>query len=163
MIRVPLSWAKVSDLSLKLNPQQKTRFQRSGNRQAVEIRSPDGSAIVHLLLAGLTMAVEWGMTRDDSIGLAEKLYVSGDIFRNQKLLGALPSLPRSCVESSRIILAKRELYERDGVFPPGVIDYVAASLADEDDETLARYLADLPDDTRRLESRKIMHKDVHRH
>jgi len=163
MIRVPLSWSKVSDLSLKLNPQQKTRFQRSGNRQAVEIRSPDGSAIIPLLLAGLALAVDWGMTRDESLELAEKLYVTGDIFRNQKLFESLPALPKSCVESSRIILAKRDLYERDGVFPPGVIDYVAATLADEDDENLNRYLSGLADDTRMLESRRVMHKDVHRH
>jgi glutamine synthetase len=163
MIRVPLSWSKVSDLSLKLNPQQKTRFQRSGNRQAVEIRSPDGSAIIHLLLAGLALAVDWGMTRGESLDLAEKLYVTGDIFRNQKLFETLPALPKSCVESSRIILEKRDLYERDGVFPPGVIDYVAATLADEDDENLNRYLSGLADDTRILESRRVMHKDVHRH
>ncbi len=163
LIRVPLSWSKVSDLSLKLNPQQKTRFQRPGNRQAVEIRSPDGSAIVHLLLAGIAMAVDWGITHPESIDLAEKLYVTGDVFRNHKLLEALRPLPKSCVESSRLILAKRDLYERDGVFPPTVIDYIAAALADEDDENLRRYLADLPEDTRKLESRKIMHKDVHRH
>ena len=163
MIRVPLSWSKVSDLSLKLNPQQKTRFQRSGNRQAVEIRSPDGSAIIHLLLAGLALAVDWGMTRGESLDLAEKLYVTGDIFRNQKLFETLPALPKSCVESSRIILEKRDLYERDSVFPPGVIDYVAATLADEDDENLNRYLSGLADDTRILESRRVMHKDVHRH
>jgi glutamine synthetase len=163
MIRVPLSWSKVSDLSLKLNPQQKTRFQRPGNRQAVEIRSPDGSAIVHLLLAGITMAVDWGMTQREALELAERLYVTGDIFRNNKLLGALPSLPRSCVESSRIILEKRDLYERGDIFPGSVIDYIAATLADEDDENLNRYLADLAEDTRKLESRKVMHKDVHRH
>jgi glutamine synthetase len=163
MIRVPLSWSKVSDLSAKLNPQQKTRFQRPGNRQAVEIRSPDGSAIVHLLLAGITMAVDWGMTQKESLELAERLYVTGDIFRNHKLLGALPSLPKSCVESSRIILEKRDLYERGDIFPGSVIDYIAAALANEDDENLNRYLADLAEDTRKLESRKVMHKDVHRH
>ncbi len=103
------------------------------------------------------------MTRAEALELAEKLYVTGDIFRNQKLLDALPSLPKSCVESSRIILGKRDLYERDGVFPPGVIDYIAAALADEDDENLNRYLSGLADDTRRLEARRVMHKDVHRH
>jgi glutamine synthetase len=163
LIRVPLSWSKVSDLSLKVNPQQKTRFQRPANRQAVELRSPDGSALVHLLLAGITMAVDWGLVNAESADLAERLYVTGDIFRSPKLLEALPSLPASCAESSRLILAKRDFFERDGVFPATVIDYIAAALADEDDENLRRYLVDLPEDTRKLESRKIMHKDVHRH
>jgi glutamine synthetase len=163
LIRVPLAWSKVSDLSLKVNPQQRTRFQRAGSRQAVEIRSPDGSALVHLLLAGVTMAVDWGLTHKESLDLAEKLYVTGDIFRNPKLLEALPSLPASCVESSRLILAKRDFFERDGVFPATVIDYVAAALADEDDENLRRRLAALSEDARQIEARKIMHKDVHRH
>lgn len=163
LIRVPLSWSKVSDLSLRVNPQQKTRFQRAGSRQAVEIRSPDGSALVHLLLAGVTMAADWGLTHEAALDLAEKLYVTGDIFRNPKLLGALPSLPASCVESSRLILAKRDLFERDGVFPATVIDYIAAALADEDDADLRRRLAALPEDARKIEARTIMHKDVHRH
>ncbi len=163
MIRVPLAWSKVSDLSLKLNPQQKTRFQRSGNRQAVELRSPDGSALVHLLLAGIAMAVDWGMTSSESLDLAEKLYIAGDIFRNPKLAENLPSLPGSCVESSRILLGKRRLYERNDVFPTGVVEYVAAALADEDDQNLNRYLSGLPEDTRELEARKVMHKDIHRH
>jgi len=163
LIRVPLSWAKVADLSLKVNPQQKTRFQRPANRQAVELRSPDGSALVHLLLAGITMAVDWGVSHSESLELAEKLYVTGDIARNPKLMEALPSLPSSCAESSRVILSKRDFFERDGVFPPAVIDYVAAALADEDDRDLRKYLADLSEEARKLESRKIMHKDIHRH
>jgi glutamine synthetase len=163
MIRVPLAWSKVSDLSLKVNPQQRTRFQRSGNRQAVELRSPDGSALVHLLLAGIAMAVDWGMTSPESLDLAEKLYVAGDIFRNPALAKDLPSLPGSCVESSRILLGKRGLYERNDVFPPGVIEYIAALLAAEDDEELNRYLSDLTADTRELEARRVMHKDIHRH
>ncbi|UCG51351.1 MAG: glutamine synthetase [Candidatus Latescibacterota bacterium] len=163
MIRVPLAWSKVSDLSLKLNPQQKSRFQRSGNRQAVELRSPDGSALVHLLLAGMTMAADWAMEDSRSLDLAEKLYVTGDLSQNPKLAENLPSLPASCVESSRILLEKRHLYERDDIFPSGVIDYIAASLAAEDDENLNKYLADLPKETRSLEARKAMHKDVHCH
>jgi glutamine synthetase len=163
MIRVPLAWSKVSDMSLKVNPQQKTRFQRSGIRQTVELRSPDGSALVHLLLAGVTMAADWAMSDEESLDLAEKLYITGDIFRNPTLLEKLPVLPASCVESSRILLEKRELFERNDIFPPGVIDYSAASLAAEDDENLNKYLTDLPEDTRAVERRRAMHKDTHCH
>jgi glutamine synthetase len=163
MIRVPLAWSKVSDLSLKLNPQQRTRFQRSDSRQAVELRSPDGSALVHLLLAGIAMAVDWGMATDESLDLAEKLYVAGDIYRNPRIAETLPSLPGSCVESSRILLAKRQLYERNDIFPPSVIEHNAALLAAEDDENLNQYLSELPENTRQTESRKVMHKDIHRY
>ncbi|UCH84230.1 MAG: glutamine synthetase, partial [Candidatus Latescibacterota bacterium] len=163
MIRVPLAWSKVSDMSQKVNPQQRTRFQRSGIRQTVELRSPDGSALVHLLLAGVTMAADWAMSTEESLDLAEELYITGDIFRNPGLLEKLPVLPASCVESSRILLDKRALYERDDIFPPGVIDYSAASLAAEDDEQLNKYLASLPEKKRATETRNAMHKDLHSH
>jgi glutamine synthetase len=67
------------------------------------------------------------------------------------------------VESSRTLLKKRELYERDGVFPPSVIDYVANLLQAENDESMNKKLVDLPADDRLHETRKIMHKDLHRH
>jgi glutamine synthetase len=65
--------------------------------------------------------------------------------------------------SAEILLEKRNLYERDNVFPPGVIDYVARLLQAENDLTINQDLADLPADDRLLETRRIMHKDLHRH
>ena len=163
MIRVPLGWAGGSDLALKINPQQEGSLEDPGGRQTIELRSPDGSAIFHLLLAGLAMAAEWGLSHPESLEIAEKLYVTGNIFRDEALLKTLPTLPPSCVESSRLLLKKRDLYERDGVFPSGTIDYVAALLAKEDDEKMNVTLSDVPADDRLHETRKIMHKDLHRH
>jgi glutamine synthetase len=163
MIRVPLGWSKVNNLAHKLNPQQEERFQESEGRQTVELRSPDGSAIVYLLLAGITMAAEWGLTNPDSLEVANRLYVTGNIFRDEDLLSKLPALPKSCVESSRILLQKRNLYERMNVFPPSIIEYVAKLLQAENDEGMNQHLVDLPADDRLHETRKIMHKDLHRH
>jgi len=163
MIRVPLGWAKVNNLAGKLNPQQSSLFKEEASRQTVELRSPDGSAIIHLLLAGITMAAEWGLTNAKSLKLVDKLYVSGNIFKDKKLLESLPVLPKSCVESSHLLVQKRELYERDGIFPPGIIDYVVHLLQDENDENMNTRLADLPADDRLHETRKIMHKDLHKH
>lgn len=163
MIRVPLGWSKVSNLAQRLNPQQKESLGKSEGRQTVELRSPDGSALVHLLLAGITMAAEWGMTNKTALDLAEKLYVSGNIFRDSKLLASLAALPTSCVESSRILIKNRELYERDSVFPPSIIEYVGRMLQAENDENMNEKLVDLPADDRLHETRKIMHKDLHRH
>ena len=163
MIRVPLGWSSVNNLAGLLNPQQKQLLAQGEGRQTVELRSPDGSAIVHLLLAGTTMAAEWGLTNDDAVAIAERLYVSGNIFKDEKLLHQLPALPKSCVESARILLQKRNLYERDGVFPPSVINYVAKLLEAEDDEEMNRRLVDLPADDRLHETRRIMHRDIHRH
>lgn len=163
MIRVPLGWAQTGDLAASLNPQQTRGYQAPDSRQTVELRSADGSAMIHLLLAGITMAAEWGMSREESLAVAERLYFDNSKFRDEKLLAALPVLPRSCVESARILEAKRELYEREGVFPPSVISYMAGLLRAEADENMNRSLSDLPADDRLHQTRKIMHKDLYRH
>ena len=163
MIRVPLGWAQTEDLAANLNPQQKRGFHAPDSRQTVELRSPDGSAMTHLLLAGIAMAAEWGITHKESLAIAERLYIHGSKFKDEKLQQSLPVLPRSCVESARFLETKRELYEREGIFPPSVISYMAELLRAEGDENMNRYLSDLPADDRLHETRKIMHKDLHRH
>jgi glutamine synthetase len=170
MIRVPLGWSNLRNLAGKLNAREKSAFESTGSRQTVELRSPDGSAIIHLLLAGIIMAADWAFREDDELfksnyplELADKLYVKGNIFTDRELLNRLPVLPRSCVESSRILTERRGLYERDAVFPPSVIDYIVKHLQAENDEMMNQKLADLPADDRLHETRKIMHKDMHRH
>jgi glutamine synthetase len=170
MVRVPLSWSNVRHIAKRVNPREKADFAEAPGRQTIELRSPDGSAIIHLILAGIVMAADWSMKENISLfreggplDLAERFYVKGNIFKDKALRDKLPVLPTSCIESSRILLKKRDLYERDGVFPPSVIDYVARLLEKEDDEFMNRTLADLPADDRLHEIRKIMHKDLHRH
>ncbi|MBI5216871.1 MAG: glutamine synthetase [Ignavibacteriae bacterium] len=163
MIRVPLGWSNVQDLAHLLNPNQQQARYENDARQTVELRSPDGSAIIHLLLAGITMAAQWGLTNKKSQKIAERLYVSGNIFQDKTLLNQLPVLPKSCVESSHILLEKRSLYERETIFPKSIVEYVAKMLLDENDENMNNKLADLPADDRLHETRKIMHKDLHKH
>jgi glutamine synthetase len=164
MIRVPLGWAGTSNLARMLNPQQVEELEESReSRQTVELRSPDGSAIIHLLLAGITMAAQWGLTRPESLKTAEELYAHGNIFKNQELLDRLPALPTSCVASARRLAENRGLYEREGIFPPGVIDYMVKLLQSEKDEHMNEHLVDLPADDRLHETRRIMHAVLHRH
>lgn len=164
MIRVPLGWANASNLARQVNPQQTTDFVDEVGRQTVELRSPDGSAIVHLLLAGITMAATWGLTHPAiAQQLAEELHVTGNIFRDKAVLARLQPLPSSCVASAAALRQQRELYEADGVFPPSMIDYVAQLLEEEDDADMNHELADLPADDRLHRTRAIMHKDLHRH
>ncbi len=163
MIRVPLGWSNMTNLAATLNPAQKSTLPHSGNRQTIELRSPDGSAIVHLLLAGIVMSAEWGLYHEDSLQIAEKLFVTGNIFKDQELLSRLPALPKSCMESSRILLEKRELYEREQIFPKSIIEYVSRLLRDENDDKINQQLGDLPADDRLQQTRMIMHKDLHRH
>ena len=163
MIRVPLAWARLKNLAHRLNPQQRTPFEASMGQQTVEIRSPDGSALLHLLLAGITLAAEWGLTHDESLAIADRLYVQGNVFKNPKLLEHLPVLASSCVQSAALLREKRALYERDDVFPPAAIDYMVKLLEAENDRDINEHLIDLPADDRLTETRKIMHKDLHRH
>ncbi len=171
LIRVPLGWGSVSGLARMVNPAETEDFKdEHGGRQTVELRSPDGSAIIHLMMAGIVMAANWAFKGDLSLfkdygplELAENLYVKGNIFSDKELLKRLPALPASCVESSRVLLQKRGLYERDGVFPPSIVDYIARMLQAENDEFMNKKLTDLPAHDRLHEIRKIMHKDLHKH
>ncbi|MGB9835247.1 MAG: glutamine synthetase family protein [Candidatus Saccharicenans sp.] len=170
MIRVPLGWSRLSDLARLVNRQETELYAREEGKQTVEIRTADGSALVHLMLAGILMAADWALNKNtagvagqEALELAGKLYVSGNIFADPNLLQKLEDLPGSCQASARILLKKRNLYERDEVFPPSIIDYVANMLNRENDENLQQQLASLSSDNRLLLARRIMHKDLHKH
>jgi glutamine synthetase len=169
LIRVPLGWTNQRHLARLVNPKDTTPFKSSNGRQTVELRSPDGSALVHLLLAGIVMSADWAfddtiprVNNDGPLELAERLYVKGNIASDPELQKRLPSLPASCVASARLLRSQRGLYERAGVFPASVIDGVAHLLDKENDEDLARELFELPADERPLVARKAMHKDLHK-
>jgi len=167
MVRVPLGWSNIRNLAGVLNPGEE-EFSRSESRQTVELRTPDGSALIHLLLAGIVMAADWAFDQEagtdkEALELARKLYVKGNIYKDKNLLESLPRLPSSCVASARILREKRGLYEREGVFPPSIIDYTARMLDEEDDEFLQSKLESLPENERQTLARKIMHKDLHKH
>ncbi|MBN2381986.1 glutamine synthetase [bacterium] len=163
MVRVPLGWSAKRDLAKLLNPQQKGPSPESDNRQTVELRTPDGSANIHLLLAGIAMAAQWGLSSKKALEICRDSYVEGNIFENKKLLQKLPALPTSCVASAELLNRKRDLYERAHIFPTSVIDYMIQLLKSENDENINQHLVDLPADDRLFETRKIMHRSLHRH
>jgi len=109
MIRVPLGWSKINNLTSQLNRQKETGLKESVDRQTIELRSPGGSASIRLLMAGITLAAEWGLTHPESLKIARERYVTGNIFKNEKLLKKLAPLSGSYVESSRNLLEKRQL------------------------------------------------------
>ncbi|MFA5511139.1 MAG: glutamine synthetase family protein [Candidatus Kapaibacterium sp.] len=163
LIRVPLAWTKHRNLAMQVNPQQKAPMVHEESLQTVELRSPDGSANAHLLLAGIAMAAEWGLDNpSDALTLTENSFVSTNIHSNPNLQ-ELAELATSCVESSEILLQQRVLYERDKTFPSNVIDYVADILQQENDRNLNKRLMALPDDEKFSESRRIMHRHVNKH
>ncbi len=161
LIRVPLGWGNVDNLAAKVNPQQKEKFDKLNGRQTIELRSPDGSANAHMLLSGMTLAVEWGLThKNEALELAEISHTSVNI---HSATSELPELPTSCAESSENLLRDRQLYQRDDVFSSTLINFVANMLQNENDKNLNKRLMALPDDEKLRDSRRIMHRDIHKH
>jgi len=162
MIRVPLGWSKVNNLASVINHSQPQDYKNGLSMQTVEFRSPDGSAFVHLLLAGITAAIEWGLTDENSLKLAEQLYAKGNIASNPELLKKLPSLPRSCYESAKILKEKENLYLKDNLFTESIIKFVINLLEAEGDKDLISKLSKMSAVNRSREMREIMHKNIHR-
>jgi glutamine synthetase len=162
LIRVPLGWGGVNNLASNLNLQQKEQLTDIPGRQTVELRSPDGSANAHLLIAGITMAVEWGLQNQKrALEKASFCHVDMNIHDND-YFDMLPEISSSCVESSEKLLQKRDHYERNNIFPHNLIDYVINTLHSENDRDLNRRLLSLPEGEKQRESRRIMHRDIHR-
>lgn len=163
LIRVPLAWTKIENLAGKINPQQKDGLKIEHERQTVELRSPDGSANAHLLLAGIVLAAEWGLSnKKDSISLAKNCHVSVNIHSTASM-EHLAELATSCVESAEKLLQVRSMYERNNIFPTNVITYIANVLTNENDRNLNNSLMALPEDEKQFQSRRIMHRDLHKH
>jgi len=162
LIRVPLGWRGVGNLATRVNPRQPPDFHGEMFGQTVEIRSPDGSADVHLLLAGLAAAVRDGLSRGaDSAQAARRLEVSSNVFNDPKALSRLESLPRSCWESAQLLKSDRAVYEGGGVFPPAVVDFCVRRLEEEEDQDLARKLALMPPRRKEEAALKVMAASLH--
>ena len=139
LVRVPLGWlggvgAKMLRDANPLEPVDE--ISAIDHAQTVELRSPDGSANVHHLLAGMTVAARHGLELEGALEVAERGYVRADA---AKVTG-LRELPASCCESARRLRADRAIYEAYGVFPPGTIDALARELERFDDERLRERL-----------------------
>lgn len=163
LIRVPLAWQNVDNLAQKINPQQKEPLKETSSRQTVELRSPDGSANAHLLLAGIVMAAEWGLTnKSDAMDLAKASRVTGNIHQSSADAD-LQELATTCAESGERLLQQRGIYERDGIFTSKLVDFVAEKLQAENDRALNNRLMSLSEEERAFQSRRIMHRDLHKH
>jgi glutamine synthetase len=162
MIRVPLGWSKVNNLATVINPVQETDYKNGNSMQTVELRSPDGSGNAHLLLAGITLAAEWGLTNDSSVKIAKDLYVKGDIASNPELLSKLIALPSSCYASAQLLKEKKNLYLKENIFPDSIINFVVTLLESENDKDLLIKLSQMSPAARSKELREIMHSKIHR-
>ncbi|MFH1226955.1 MAG: glutamine synthetase family protein [Planctomycetota bacterium] len=142
LVRVPLGWRNERDMARSANPKEKAKFSGKSDSQTVEFRCPDGSANVHLLMAGLAVAARHGLQMTGALNLARKLYVDVNIFHDEfkKIQKILPQLPFSCWESADCLLRDRAVYEKDNVFSTKVIDGIAKKLKSYDDKNLSQRL-----------------------
>jgi len=139
LVRVPLGWLNVKNMVKDANRQNMEESHEFSDNQTIEFRCPDGSANVHLLLAGLAVAARYGLEMENALALADKLHVSVNVFspEHKKLRDGLPQLPSSCWESAECLLKDREIYERDGVFSSVVVDGIVEMLKSYKDKDLS--------------------------
>ena len=155
LIRVPLGWNGAMDMIRDANPNDCSDFPERPSKQTIELRSPDGSADIYKLFAGLVVAVEFGLVSEKGTEIADSLYVDYNIFNGNgdPKSRKLESLPASCSESADCLEEDRGFYEKDGIFPPGVIDNVLARLRSYDDKGLSEKLYNRSDEISTLVKR----------
>jgi glutamine synthetase len=152
MVRVPLGWLNVDNMARDANPKDVGEYLEFMDSQTVEFRCPDGSANAHLLLAGLAVAARHGLEMEKALELTEKLYVDVNIFASEhkKVQEKLPQLPSSCWESAESLLRDSEIYYRDNVFSPVVIDGLVRMLKSYNDKDLSERLYSKTDEIKKL-------------
>ncbi len=149
LVRVPLGWTGKQNMASMANPEVNIEIKKVDSRQTFEFRVPDGSANIHLIMAGLIVAALHGIEMPGSLEMADQLYVEGNIFRNIPAQ-QLQQLPASCVESAERLSAKRSIFEANGVFPKQLVDYTIDALTAFQDKNLSRELEGNPEATREL-------------
>ena len=138
LVRVPLGWNADADMCHLANPQETDSKRDTSIKQTVEMRSPDGSADLYQLLAGLCVACRHGFEMENALEVAEKTYVNVNIHdkENEDRLNSLAQLPDSCVASADCLEKQRAVYEQHDVFSPAMIDGIIAQLRSYNDTTL---------------------------
>ena len=139
LVRVPLGWQKSSNQMIyDANPVEKREPISPSDKQTVEFRSPDGSADIYLLSAGLAVAARHGLTMKNALEFARKTYVDINIFddKYKNQVSSLEQLPVSCWESADALEEQRSIYEADGVFPSLIVDGIINQLKSYDDQHL---------------------------
>ena len=146
LVRVPLGWAGKTDMCRQANPKETASKYDTREKQTVEMRSPDASANVYLLMAALCVACRYGFSLKDGVAIANKTYVNVNIHKreNAKLLASLATLPDSCWSSADTLQAQRAIYEEKGVFSKAMIDGIIRDLKAFNDKTLRAKVSKSP-------------------
>jgi glutamine synthetase len=87
-------------------------------------------------MAGLCVAALYGLEYPDALKIARDLYVSVDA----STVKELRQLPASCYEAGEILLKDRDIYEKYGIFPAGMIEKLAQDLKAHNDKGMSEKL-----------------------
>jgi glutamine synthetase len=136
LVRVPLAWGGdvLPAMIAHANPDSSEPIPEPAvHPQTVELRLADGSADVHLLLAGMAVAARRGLRDPESLQTAERLSTADhDDFEQ---------LPSSSADSADALESDRESFEADGVFPGELLDALLDRLRADDDAALMKKVA----------------------
>lgn len=156
LVRVPLGWAAKADMCQLANPLETLSHYDTTQKQTVEMRSPDGSADIYQLIAGLAVACRHGFEMENALEVAERTYVNVNIHQkeNADKLKNLAQLPDSCEASADCLQRQRAIFEKHNVFSPAMIDGIIKQLRSYNDKTLRSKIENNPEEMLRL---------VHRH
>jgi len=153
LVRVPLGWLGVENMIKDANPDEPDFEDNSMSKQTIELRSPDGSANIHYLLAGMAVAARYGLQNKKSLEIAKRRKVDKCPEKERTDKDQLPS---SCYEAAEMLLRDRKIYEEGGVFPPELIDGTIKNLKKYNDKDLSnKYPVDSE------EIRKLVDKFIH--
>ena len=133
LVRVPLAWGGdvLPGMVAHANPDSSEPPPEPAiHPQTVELRLADGSADVHLLLAGMAVAARRGLEDPESLELAARLSTADhDNFEQ---------VPSSCAESADALESERASFEANGIFPSELIDGLLDRLRAYDDAALMK-------------------------
>ena len=147
LVRVPLGWTTKKDMSSQVNPLEKPLPVDSLQKQTVEMRSPDGSAAIYELLAGLAVACRLGFEMsEEALAIAEKTYVNVNIHSSEhkEKMASLEHLPDSCMASAKMLEEQRAIYEGRNVYSPSLIDGIIQKLRSYNDSSIREELTKNP-------------------
>ena len=158
LVRVPLGWIAKTNMIKDANPQEKGSVPHILGKQTVELRSPDGSADLYHLMAGIILAAKAGILEENSLKKATKTYVNFNIFadKHKDFFNSLKSLPTSCFESAEYLEKDSSFYQNEGVFPEGTINGFVKRLKDFDDKNINERLFN-----DHVEIKKLVDKYIH--
>lgn len=154
LIRVPLGWTNNAPKMAEIaNPNFKNDLVIDfEEKRTFEFRCSDGSADIYLLLAGLAVAVTYGLTNENSLEYANNNFIDVNIFKpeNKSITEKLLKLPLSCSESADELMKHKDFYLKHKIFDESILIGLYNLLKSYDDNGLSERLYQKPEEIRKL-------------